>query len=91
VTPDERRRLAAIVEAGFTDAYRRVAPDEVGFTWWDYRLGSFRRGWGMRIDIALVSEHLEVASCEVDTRFRRVNEAGDKPSDHAPLVVELGG
>jgi exodeoxyribonuclease III len=91
VTPDERQRLAAIIELGLVDAYRRVAPDEVGFTWWDYRMGSFRRGWGMRIDLALVSGHLDVTGCEVDTRFRRVNEAGDKPSDHAPLVVELGG
>lgn len=89
VTPPERQRLAALLDLGLTDAYRQVAPDGDGFTWWDYRMGAFRRGMGMRIDYALASHHLEVAACEVDTSFRRVNDAGDKPSDHAPLLVEL--
>jgi exodeoxyribonuclease III len=87
VTPDERTRLAAVLEQGVADAFRVVAPDEVGFTWWDYRLQSFRRQRGMRIDLALVSRDLEVETCEVDTSFRVANRAGDKPSDHAPLVV----
>lgn len=89
VTPEERAGLAAVVAAGYLDAYRVVAPDEVGFTWWDYRMGAFRRGMGMRIDLALVSRGLTVTGCEVDTTYRRANAAGDKPSDHAPLVVEL--
>lgn len=89
VTDDEREALAGVVAAGLRDAFREVVPDEPGFTWWDYRMGAFRRGHGMRIDLALVSEHLGVRSCAVDTTFRRVNEAGDKPSDHAPLVVGL--
>ena len=89
VTSEERAGLEAVVAAGYVDAFRAVAPDEVGFTWWDYRMGAFRRGMGMRIDLALVGRELTVAGCEVDTTFRRVNAAGDKPSDHAPLVVEL--
>jgi exodeoxyribonuclease III len=88
VTPDERSRLAALLDLGLTDAYREVGPDDEGFTWWDYRMGAFRRGMGMRIDYALSSHHLEVRSAAVDTTFRRNNEQGDKPSDHAPLVVE---
>lgn len=89
VTPDERDRVAAIVADGMTDAYRAVSPDDQGFTWWDYRMGAFHRGMGMRIDLALVSPHLEVRSVEVDTRFRRNSASGLKPSDHAPLVIEL--
>ena len=89
VTPDERARLAAILAAGLRDAYRTAEPEGEGFTWWDYRMGAFRRGMGMRIDLALVSDHLAVRGCVVDTRYRRTNEAGDKPSDHAPLVCEL--
>ncbi len=91
VTTEERDGLGAVVAAGYVDAFRAVAPDEDGFTWWDYRMGAFRRGMGMRIDLALVSRGLTVTGCEVDTTFRRVNAAGDKPSDHAPLVVELPG
>ena len=91
VTSEERAGLDAVVAAGYVDAFRAVAPDEVGFTWWDYRMGAFRRGMGMRIDLALVSSGLTVTGCEVDTTYRRANAAGDKPSDHAPLVVALRG
>jgi exodeoxyribonuclease III len=89
VTPDERERVHALLDTGLTDAYRAVEPEVDGYTFWDYRMGAFRRRMGMRIDLALVSEDLRVRSCEVDTTFRRNNQAGDKPSDHAPLVVGL--
>jgi exodeoxyribonuclease III len=89
VTPEERHGLAEILASGLRDAYRDAEPDAPGFTWWDYRMGAFRRGMGMRIDLALVSEHLAVARAQVDTTFRRVNQAGDKPSDHAPIVLDL--
>jgi exodeoxyribonuclease-3 len=89
ITPPERDRLAEVIAVGLRDAFRSVDPDGEGFTWWDYRLRSFQRGFGMRIDLALVSHDLSVAACSVDTTFRRPNEAGDKPSDHAPLVVEF--
>jgi exodeoxyribonuclease III len=88
VTPPERERLRALLEAGYRDAFREVSPDDQGFTWWDYRMGAFTRGMGMRIDYALSSPHLEAQRVVVDTTFRRNNDAGDKPSDHAPLVVE---
>jgi exodeoxyribonuclease III len=87
--PEERQRLAAILDLGLQDAFRVVEPEAQGFTFWDYRMGAFRRGMGMRIDAILASRDLEVRRCEVDTTFRRNNAAGDKPSDHAPLVAEL--
>lgn len=89
VTPEERERLAALLELGMVDAYRAVEPEATGFTWWDYRLRSFQQGFGMRIDLVMVSRHLAVETCEVDTTFRLANAAGDKPSDHAPVIVEL--
>jgi len=89
VTADERHRLEGLLAVGLTDAHRVVVPEGSDFTWWDYRMGAFRRGMGMRIDLALVSRHLSVDHVEVDTAFRRNNEAGDKPSDHAPVVVDV--
>lgn len=89
VTFAERQRLAAIQGEGLTDAFRAVHGDREGFTFWDYRAGAFRRNLGMRIDVVLVSGHLDVASCEVARGYRRVSEAGDKPSDHAPLIAQL--
>ena len=89
VTPEERAHFEALLAVGMVDAYRAVAPDDIGFTWWDYRAGAFRRDLGMRLDYALVSHHLGVRTVVVDRTFRRDNQAGDKPSDHAPLLVDL--
>jgi exodeoxyribonuclease-3 len=48
---------------------------------------AFRRNRGMRIDHILVSSALkgQVRACEID-RAPRKNE---RPSDHAPVVLEL--
>ncbi len=89
VTPQERARLAAVLDLGLVDAYRAVEPEAPGFTWWDYRLRSFQQGFGLRIDLVMVSRDLAVEACQVDTTFRLANAAGDKPSDHAPVVVQL--
>ncbi|MFA7248467.1 MAG: exodeoxyribonuclease III [Dehalococcoidia bacterium] len=87
VTPDERARLAAILERGLVDAYRHLDPVGAHFTWWDYRGGDFHRGLGLRIDLALVSPDLAASlrSCGIDRDFRK----GPKPSDHAPLIFEI--
>ena len=87
VTPPERERFAALLQAGTVDAFRALHPDEPGFTWWDYRQGHFHRKMGLRIDALLLSpqpaERLQ--SCGIDRNFRK----GPKPSDHAPLLAEL--
>ncbi len=89
VTQDERSRLEAIGSgARLVDAFRaQHGPDEVGFTWWDYRQGHFHRGLGLRIDLALVSETLvpDLRHCAIDRDFRK----GPRPSDHAPLLVQI--
>jgi N-acetylmuramoyl-L-alanine amidase len=58
VSSDERALLRRILDSGLVDAYRVVHPDEVGYTWWDYRQGHFQRGMGLRIDLALVAAGL---------------------------------
>jgi exodeoxyribonuclease III len=88
VTEPERDALATLQELGMVDAQRAVLPEGRAFTWWDYRGGSFHKDHGLRIDLALVAG-LTVRAVEVDRDRRRNNEAGDKPSDHAPLVVDL--
>jgi exodeoxyribonuclease-3 len=88
VTPEERTRLEAILGEGLVDAFRALHPDEPGYTWWDYRQGHFHRHMGLRIDLALVSQDLAAGlrSCGIDRGYRK----GPKPSDHAPLLFELG-
>lgn len=87
VTPVERTALEGLSETGLTDLTRHLHPEEPNFSWWDYRNGSFRRGWGLRIDLLYVDEtmlHSATASY-VDREERKA----EKPSDHAPVVGEF--
>jgi exodeoxyribonuclease III len=84
----ERADLRAILDEGeLVDVYRRLHPIESGFTCWDQREGHYGRDYGLRIDLILASEGLApyVTECEVNHLYRR----GHRPSDHAPLDVEL--
>lgn len=92
VTPDERKRLEAILEQGYVDAFRRAMPDEPGFSWWDYRAGHFHRGFGLRIDLVLLSHTLapRLSGAFVDRSYRKPTKVREsKPSDHAPVIVDL--
>ncbi|MGZ4351127.1 MAG: exodeoxyribonuclease III [Solirubrobacteraceae bacterium] len=89
VSAEERGRLGAIEDLGMVDAYRVLHPSEVQYTWWDYRAGNFHKGLGMRIDLALLSSGLadRLRACGIDREYRK----GTKPSDHAPLLLDLAG
>ena len=81
-----------MLDTGFVDAFRHLHPDEAGFTWWDYRADNFHKGFGLRIDLALVSTPLagHLVSSTVERPYRKPTKVpGTKPSDHAPLVVDL--
>ncbi len=83
----ERAALDGLAATGLVDVVRALHPDEPCFTWWDYRGGAFHRGWGMRIDLVYVdATHAgRVRAAFVDRDARK----GPKPSDHAPVVVDL--
>ncbi len=84
----ERAAFAEIVDAGFADLVRPHAPGPGVFTYWDYQQLRFPRKEGMRIDFALGSPAL--ATRVVDARIEREQRKGKAPSDHAPVVVDLG-
>ena len=87
-TSEERLHFQALIKLGLTDAFRMFDQPEKSYSWWDYREMAFRRNRGLRIDHILVSEPLKplVRSCVID-KLPRKNE---RPSDHVPVVVELG-
>ena len=87
VSDAERSALQAIFALGYEDAFRRIHPEGGVFSWWDYRDGAFHKGHGMRIDLVLTSPALSplVTDAFVDREARK----GVKPSDHAPVVVDL--
>ncbi|MDR2208624.1 MAG: exodeoxyribonuclease III [Azoarcus sp.] len=87
VSPPERAAFRALVECGLIDSFRLFEQPEQSYTWWDYRMGSFRRNFGMRIDHILVSSALRnlCRACTVDKTPRKL----ERPSDHTPVVLEL--
>lgn len=89
VSVPERAAFAALTELGLVDAFRLFDQPEKSFSWWDYRMGAFRRNFGLRIDQILVSPALRDAcrACAVDKTPRKL----ERPSDHAPVVLELAG
>jgi len=52
VSAPERTALRAVIDTGLVDAFRLFPQPEKSFSWWDYRLRAFERGWGLRIDLA---------------------------------------
>jgi exodeoxyribonuclease-3 len=86
----EREDLRQIMREGeMLDVYRHLHPDEHGYTCWDQRDGHYARDYGLRIDLALASSRLaeHVVRCEVKHSYRQ----GRRPSNHAPLEIELEG
>ncbi len=86
-TEEERYQLRALIALGMHDSFRLFTQPPKSYSWWDYRDGGFRRNHGLRIDHILVSDTLKplVRSCTID-RSPRANE---RPSDHAPVLLEL--
>ena len=87
VSAPEREVLSSLCAWGLTDIYRDQHPEPKLFSWWDYRDGGFHKNHGMRIDLLLVSE--SVAKRTKMTVVDRNARKGEKPSDHAPVVMEL--
>jgi len=87
VSPKEREALQAILGLGFYDSFRLFEKEGGFYSWWDYRMGAFRRNMGLRIDLILVSEALKSAciSSEID----KIPREWERPSDHAPVVVTI--
>ena len=86
-TPQERAHFQGLIALGMVDAFRLFDQPPKPWSWWDYRNLAFRKNQGLRIDHILVSEALRasVKACHID-KLPRKNE---RPSDHAPVVVEL--
>ena len=83
----ERAALRALQALGLHDSFR-LHNDQAGqYSWWDYRAAALRRNMGLRIDLALVSEALRprVLSSVIDREPRE----WERPSDHAPLLLEI--
>jgi exodeoxyribonuclease III len=83
----ERAAFHALCDAGLVDTLRLHEKGPGPFSWWDYRMLSFPKNRGLRIDGVLASNSL-AARCTaagVDREMRK----GKEPSDHAPVWAEF--
>lgn len=86
--PEPRARYRAMLELGYTDAFRSLHPGAGGqFTFWDYFRQAFEHNRGIRIDHFLLTPSLakRLQSCEIDKGPRAL----ERPSDHTPIVLRL--
>lgn len=85
--PEERRAIGRLLDLGLVDAFRLHHDEPAKFSWWDYRGVSLSRNQGLRIDYLFVSEALcsRCAAVDIDKKTR----LGDRPSDHAPVWLDL--
>jgi len=94
-TPVEVEGLSAVKRsADFADIARELIPEpERLYTWWSYRAKDFRASnRGRRLDHIWVGPDLaSVATAKGRKAFRIFDEARgwEKPSDHAPVMLDL--
>ncbi len=84
----ERARFREWLSLGLVDSFRLFDQPPNTFSWWDYRMLAFPKNRGLRIDHVLLSAAL-TQRCKA-VRIDRNERKGEKPSDHAPVIAELG-
>jgi exodeoxyribonuclease-3 len=87
--PETRLAFKTLADQGWTDAIRKLHPDEKIYTFWDYFRNAYGRDAGLRIDHFLLSPPLSnrLIAAGVDRDVR----GWEKTSDHAPVWIELAG
>ncbi len=81
-TDEERGKMTELLDAGFTDSYRYLHPDETGvYSWWSYRFHARENNAGWRIDYFITSDRMQ----------DRIQETGILTdvygSDHCPVSL----
>jgi exodeoxyribonuclease-3 len=84
--PQVRDALENVRQWGFVDVFAKFHPEGGIYSWWDYRRLAFPRNQGLRLDHIYATETFakRCTTAAVDRDQRK----GEKPSDHAPVIVE---
>jgi exodeoxyribonuclease-3 len=85
-TDEERGKMTALLEAGFTDTFRHFYPTQTDiYSWWSYRFRAREKNAGWRIDYFLASSSID--SWLVDAKIH-TEVFG---SDHCPVELTIEG
>lgn len=83
-TDEERGKMTALLESGFTDAFRALYPDkEDAYTWWSYFANARERNIGWRLDYFIVSDRFMDKVKDVVIHDQIMG------SDHCPVELIL--
>ncbi len=83
---EERGSFTELLNAGFTDTFRRLHPDQTGaYTWWSYQFKARQHNAGWRIDYFLVSDRL-ASRIQATPIYSEI-----QGSDHCPvgLIIKM--
>ncbi|MEO1192527.1 MAG: exodeoxyribonuclease III [Pseudomonadota bacterium] len=85
--PESRQAFRALLNLGFTEAFRQVHPDQRAYSFWDYQGGAWQNDLGIRIDHLLLSPQAadRLEDCDIDKGPR----GEPKASDHTPVWCAL--
>ncbi|GAA1481754.1 exodeoxyribonuclease III [Gordonia sinesedis] len=84
--PHERDWVAGLLDSGWTDVARALAPEADGpYTWWSWRGKAFDNDSGWRLDYQLANRSL--AARAVESVVDRAAAYDLRWSDHAPVTV----
>ena len=85
--PEVRSAFKRLEAQGWTDAIRKLYPNDIIYTFWDYFRNAYARNAGLRIDHFMLSPQLNerLSAAGVDHNVR----GWEKSSDHAPVWIEL--
>jgi exodeoxyribonuclease III len=85
--PQSRAEYRRILNLGLTEAFRARVQGPGHYSFWDYQAGAWERNNGIRIDHLLLSPQAadRLEDCAIDKQVR----AGEKPSDHVPVWIQV--
>ena len=83
----ERKLLRDALGEELEDVFRIFEPGDKNWSWWDYRHSAWERDKGWRIDHIYLTE--DILSCANRCWSDKEPRSKERPSDHAPVVVDI--
>ena len=83
----ERKLLKNALDGKLEDVFRIFEAGDKNWSWWDYRHSAWERDKGWRIDHIYLTE--DILSCANSCWIDKEPRSKDRPSDHAPVIVDI--
>jgi len=85
---ESRQKFRALLNLGYTDAFRVFNQQDAQYSFWDYTAGCWPANKGLRIDHFLTAPRYtdRLVDCVIDKGPRGL----EKASDHTPVILTIG-